>query len=123
MTAQAHTAMTFCNACQATPKHGYCNLPGCPQHIPEHVLASALIEIARGTGPRGTRAVLESAAKSLIQAEEARSAFEQMVENEEGGGDGWWKGWEMLKAAHAKTSGWGGNEPGLSTRRRGRGWR
>ena len=29
----------------------------------------------------------------------------QMLLNEDSGGDGWWKGWEMLKAAHAKAQG------------------
>jgi hypothetical protein len=32
-------------------------------------------------------------------------AVEQMLAYEDAGGDGWWKGWEMLKAAHAGAKG------------------
>lgn len=28
------------------------------------------------------------------------AAVEQMLAYEDAGGDGWWKGWDMLKAAH-----------------------
>jgi hypothetical protein len=31
-------------------------------------------------------------------------AVEQMLAYEDAGGDGWWKGWEMLKAAHARAA-------------------
>lgn len=30
------------------------------------------------------------------------AGVEKMLANEQCGGDGWWEGWEMLKAAHAK---------------------
>ena len=29
-----------------------------------------------------------------------RAAVEQMLAYEQAGGDGWWRGWEMLKAAY-----------------------
>ena len=32
------------------------------------------------------------------------AAAEQMITHEQAGGDGWWKGFEMLKAAHAKAT-------------------
>jgi hypothetical protein len=31
-------------------------------------------------------------------------AVEQMLAYEDAGGDGWWKGWEVLKAAHARAT-------------------
>lgn len=33
---------------------------------------------------------------------ELLAAVDQMRAHEDAGGEGWWKGWEMLKAAHAK---------------------
>lgn len=39
--------------------------------------------------------------RMLIRScEQIRAAFELMRLNEESGGEGWWKGWEMLKKAH-----------------------
>lgn len=32
-------------------------------------------------------------------------AVEKMLANEQCGGDGWWKGWDAIKAAHAKARG------------------
>jgi hypothetical protein len=32
--------------------------------------------------------------------EQYRAGVEQMLAYEQAGGDGWWKGWDMLKAAY-----------------------
>lgn len=40
----------------------------------------------------------------LDRIEEYAAAVEQMLAHEQSGGDGWWKGFEMLKAAHAKAT-------------------
>jgi hypothetical protein len=44
-------------------------------------------------------------ARLIATAPNYWAGVEQMLANEDRGGDGWWKGWEMLKAAHAKTTG------------------
>lgn len=36
---------------------------------------------------------------------ELLAAVEQMLAHEDDGGDGWWKGWGMLKAAHSRAKG------------------
>lgn len=41
----------------------------------------------------------------IAAAPDYAAAVEQMLAHEQSGGDGWWKGFEMLKAAHAKAMG------------------
>lgn len=47
----------------------------------------------------------EEAARLIAVAPDYAAAAEQMIAHEQAGGDGWWKGFEMLKAAHAKANG------------------
>ena len=44
-------------------------------------------------------------ANLIAAAPDYDAGVEQMLAYEQAGGDGWWKGWEMLKAAHAKARG------------------
>lgn len=46
----------------------------------------------------------EHVAALIEAAPDYHEAVEQMLAHEKGGGDGWWKGFEMLKAAHAKAT-------------------
>lgn len=47
----------------------------------------------------------EANARLIAAAPDYDAGVEQMLAYEQAGGDGWWKGWEMLKAAHAKARG------------------
>jgi len=38
----------------------------------------------------------------IAAAPDFAAGVAQMLANEDCGGDGWWKGWDMLKAAYAK---------------------
>ena len=49
--------------------------------------------------------VAEANAFLVAAAPDYFAGVEQMLLHEQCGGDGWWKGWEMLKAAHAKATG------------------
>jgi hypothetical protein len=44
-------------------------------------------------------------ARLIAAAPEYAAGVEQMLAHEQAGGEGWWAGWEMLKAAHAKAEG------------------
>lgn len=48
-------------------------------------------------------------------ASDYHAAAEQMLAHEQGGGDGWWKGFEMLKAAHTKATGHDGHWSSCAT--------
>ncbi len=41
----------------------------------------------------------------IAGAPDYAAGVERMLAHESSGGDGWWSGWEMLKAAHAKATG------------------
>ena len=41
----------------------------------------------------------------ILSAPDYFEAVEQMIANEQCGGDGWWAGWDAIKAAHAKAKG------------------
>ena len=45
---------------------------------------------------------MEANAKLISAAPDFVAGIEQMLAYEQAGGEGWWKGWEMLKAAYAK---------------------
>lgn len=79
-------AMKYCEACQALPKHGYCDLSGCPMERPD---------CGCGLGS-------ECPDPPQSSDEGYAAGVSMMLEHEHGGGEGWWKGWEMVKAAHAK---------------------
>lgn len=40
--------------------------------------------------------------KLIAASPEFAAGIEMMITHEEGGGDGWWRGWQMLKAAYRK---------------------
>ena len=46
----------------------------------------------------------EANARLIAASPDYAAAVEQMLAHEQAGGDGWWKGFEMLKAAHAKAT-------------------
>lgn len=41
----------------------------------------------------------------ILAAPDYFDAVEQMLANEQRGGDGWWEGWDAIKTAHAKAKG------------------
>lgn len=47
---------------------------------------------------------IEANARLITAAPDYYQAVEQLLAHYQAGGDGWWKGIEMLKAAHAKAS-------------------
>jgi len=49
---------------------------------------------------RGRCAVQEADARLIAAAPDYFDAVERMLAFETAGGDGWWKAWEMVKAAH-----------------------
>lgn len=53
----------------------------------------------------GVRADANDDARLIAAAPDYAAAVEQMLAHEESGGDGWWRGWEMLRAAHGKAGG------------------
>ena len=48
------------------------------------------------------RAENERLQSELATSPNYRGAVEQMLAHEQSGGDGWWKGWGLLKAAHQR---------------------
>ncbi len=44
--------------------------------------------------------VMSTAKEAVARVEQYRAGVEQMLAYEQAGGDGWWKGWDMLKAAY-----------------------
>lgn len=58
-----------------------------------------IFTILCGTAERDANARLIAAAPDYFDGVERMLAFETS------GGDGWWKAWEMVKAAHAKAKG------------------
>ena len=53
--------------------------------------------------------VMSMAQDAVDRVEQYRAGVEQMLAHEDAGGDGWWKGWSMLKAVYAeeKANDWG----------------
>lgn len=47
----------------------------------------------------------EANARLISASPDFAAGVEQMLAYEQAGGDGWWKGWEMLKAAYRKAIG------------------
>ena len=47
----------------------------------------------------------EPNARLIAASPDFAAGVEQMLAHEQAGGDGWWKGWDMLKAAYAKAKG------------------
>lgn len=47
----------------------------------------------------------EDDARLFAASHDYAAAVQQMLFNEDAGGEGWWKGWEMLKAAHSRATG------------------
>jgi hypothetical protein len=82
---EMNEAMKYCEACQASPKHGYCNLPGCLGSRPSETKDC-------GCGLEG------KCPDPPVM--DINAAIEMMLAYEQAGGDGWWKGWEALKAAY-----------------------
>lgn len=58
-----------------------------------------------GIGYLFARDIVRACERGEEQIERLRAGVEQMLANEQAGGDGWWKGWEMLKAAYSEEFG------------------
>lgn len=54
---------------------------------------------------------LEGDARLIAAARDFAAAAEQMIAHEQSGGDGWWNGFEMLKAAYTRATGAKPKEP------------
>ncbi len=63
------------------------------------------VMIATGDDHSSWIEISDADRRLIAAAPDYAAGMEQMLVNEDCGGDGWWKGWEMLKAAHAKAKG------------------
>jgi hypothetical protein len=79
--------------------------PGSGLNIMERADRFGLIVPGREHHAEWFKAIDHPDARLIEAAPDYAAGVEKMLHNEQCGGDGWWGGWEMLKAAHLKAIG------------------